>query len=137
MGPKNLILAMFLFFPQLRYLLCFRGKNSVAEGKNAKMPNFFELNSAGIYYIKQITSCAILPATLFWNRAGHLLNKTTPDLRYCKLSYVFWEHNDSIGRGTTVYIFGPKPTYSKKINLSNAEIKIRIIILSCFVFFFR
>ena len=41
-------------------------------------------------------------ATLFWNRAGHLLHKTNPDLSYFELSYVFWEHNDSVGRGTTV-----------------------------------
>ena len=36
-------------------------------------------------------------ATLFWNRVEHLLYKTNPDL-----SYVFWEHTDSVGRGTTV-----------------------------------
>ena len=57
----------------------------------------------GIYYIKQTPSCAIFTATLFWNSAGHLLHKTNPDLSYFELSYVFWEHNDSVGRGTTVY----------------------------------
>ena len=41
-------------------------------------------------------------AMLFWNSAGHLLHKTNPDLSYFKLSFVFWEHNDSVGRGTTV-----------------------------------
>ena len=58
------------------------------------------------------------------NSTGHLLHKTntelhcfcyfeivqdiyyikqTPDLSYLELSYVFWEHNDSVGRGTTVH----------------------------------
>ena len=41
-------------------------------------------------------------ATLFWNSPGHLLHKTNPELSYFELSYVFWEDNDSIGRGTTV-----------------------------------
>ena len=53
-----------------------------------------------IYYKKQTPSCAIFTATLLWNSAGHLLHKTNPDQ-----SYVFWEHNDSVGRGTTVYFF--------------------------------
>ena len=30
------------------------------------------------------------------------VHKTHPDLSYFKLSYVFGEHNDSIGQGTTV-----------------------------------
>ena len=58
-----------------------------------------------IYYIKQIPNCAILAPMLFWNRAGHLLYKTNPDLSYFELSYVFWEHNDSVGRGTTLSYF--------------------------------
>ena len=29
--------------------------------------------------------------------------KTNPDLNYCKLSYDFWEHHDSVERGTTVF----------------------------------
>ena len=58
-----------------------------------------------IYYIKQNPSCAIFAATLFWNIAGHLLHKTNPSLSYFKLSYVFWEHNDSVGRGTTVLVY--------------------------------
>ena len=57
-----------------------------------------------IYYIKQSLSWAILTATLFWNSAGHLLQKPNPNASYFKLSYVFWEHNDSVGRGTTVLI---------------------------------
>ena len=56
-----------------------------------------------IYYIKQTPSCSIFTATLFWSRAGHLLNKTNPDLSYFELSYVFWELNDSVDRGTTVH----------------------------------
>ena len=55
-----------------------------------------------IYYKKQTPSCAIFTATLLWNSAGHLLHKTNPDLSYFELSCVFWEHNDSVGRGTTV-----------------------------------
>ena len=57
-----------------------------------------------IYYIKQTSSCAIFTATLLWNSAGHLLHKTNPNLSYFELSYVFWEHNDSVGRGTTVIL---------------------------------
>ena len=57
-----------------------------------------------IYYKKQTPSCAIFTATLLWNSAGHLLHKTNPELSYFELSYVFWEHNDSVGRGTTVLI---------------------------------
>ena len=30
------------------------------------------------------------------------LTKTKSDLSYFELSYVFWEHNDSVGPGTTV-----------------------------------
>ena len=30
------------------------------------------------------------------------VDKTNPELSYFELSYVFWEHNDSIGWGTTV-----------------------------------
>ena len=55
-----------------------------------------------IYSIKQTPSCTILAATLFWNSAGHLLQEKNPYLSYFELSYVFWEHNDSVGRGTTV-----------------------------------
>ena len=55
-----------------------------------------------IYYKKQTPSCAIFTATLIWNSVGHLLHKTNPDLSYFELSYVFWEHIDSVGRGTTV-----------------------------------
>ena len=33
------------------------------------------------------------------------VHKTNPGLSYFKLSYVFWEHNDSIGRWTTVYFW--------------------------------
>ena len=55
-----------------------------------------------IYYKKQTPSCAIFTATLLWNSAGHLLHKTNPDLSYFKLSYVFWEHNYSVGPGITV-----------------------------------
>ena len=29
-------------------------------------------------------------------------NKTNPDLSYFELIYVFWEHMDSVGQGTTV-----------------------------------
>ena len=43
-------------------------------------------------------------ATLFWNRPGHLLQKTTPELCYFDLRYVFWGHNDSVGRGSAVYL---------------------------------
>ena len=39
------------------------------------------------------------------NSTGHLLYKTNPNLCYFKLSYVFWEHNYSVGKGTTVPIF--------------------------------
>jgi hypothetical protein len=52
--------------------------------------------------IKQTLSYSIIAATLFSNRAGHLLHKTNPNLSYFKLSNVFWEHNDSVGRETTV-----------------------------------
>ena len=58
-----------------------------------------------IYYIKQPQSYSIFTATLLWNNTRHLLHKTNPDISYFKLSYVFWEHNDSVGRGTTVHIF--------------------------------
>ena len=37
--------------------------------------------------------------------AGHLVHKTNPDLSYFKLSYVFWEHNNSVGQGTTAVSF--------------------------------
>ena len=30
--------------------------------------------------------------------------KTNPNLSYFELSYVFWEHNDSVGRGTIVFL---------------------------------
>ena len=63
---------------------------------------FLDSIAQDIYYIKQTPSCAILAATLFWNSAGHLLHNKKPDLSYFELSYVFWEHNDSVGRGTTV-----------------------------------
>ena len=89
------VTLFFSFSPQLRYLLCFRGKNSVTGGKNTKI-------AQDIYYIKQTLSYAIFPATLFWNSTGHLLHKTNPDLSYFELSYVFWGHIDSVGRGTTV-----------------------------------
>ena len=42
------------FSPQLRYLLCFRGKSSVTGGKNTKI-------AQDIYYIKQTPSYAIFP----------------------------------------------------------------------------
>ena len=58
-----------------------------------------------IHYIKQTPSYAIFAAMLFWNSTGHLLHKTNPDLSYFELSYGFWEHNYSVGRGTTVYWF--------------------------------
>jgi hypothetical protein len=64
-------------------------------GKNTKI-------AQDIYYIKQTPSFAIFAATLFPNSTGHLLHKTIPDLSYFELSYVFWEHNYSVGRGTTV-----------------------------------
>jgi hypothetical protein len=83
------------FSPQLRYLLCFRGKNSVTGGENTKI-------AQDIYYIKQTPRYAIFAATLFSNSTGHLLHKTNPNLSYFELSYVFWEPNYSVGRGTTV-----------------------------------
>ena len=61
--------------------------------------NFIGLNSAGHLLHK------IFAATLFWSSVGHLLHKTNPDLSYFELSYLFWEHNDRVGRGTTVQIF--------------------------------
>ena len=51
-----------------------------------------------LYYIKQTQSCAIFEPTLIW----HLLHKINPKLSYFEISYVFWEHNYSVGRGTTV-----------------------------------
>ena len=45
---------------------------------------------------------------LFWNSPGHLLHKTTPELCYFDLCYVFWGHNDSVGRGTTVIYIAAK-----------------------------
>ena len=39
---------------------------------------------------------------LFWNSSGHLLDTTNPELSYFKLSYLFEEHKDSVGRGTSV-----------------------------------
>ena len=68
-----------------------------------------------IYYKKQTPSCAISTATLLWNSAGHLLNKTNPDLSYFELSYVFWEHNDSVGQETTVQDLGYVEVSTKKI----------------------
>ena len=44
-------------------------------------------------------------AMLFWNSPGHLLQKTTPELCYFDLRYVFWGHNDSVGRGSAVSRF--------------------------------
>ena len=44
-------------------------------------------------------------AMLFWNSPGHLLQKTTPELCYFDLRYVFWGHNDSVGRGSAVHTF--------------------------------
>ena len=41
-------------------------------------------------------------AMLFWNSSGHLLDTTNPELSYFKLSYLFEEHKDSVGRGTSV-----------------------------------
>ena len=43
------------FAPQLRYLLCFKGKNSVTGGKNTKI-------AQDIYYIKQTQSYTIFAA---------------------------------------------------------------------------
>ena len=43
-----------------------------------------------IYYIKQTPSYTIFAAT-----------QTNPD--YFEVSYVFWEHNYSVGKGTTVF----------------------------------
>ena len=40
----------------------------------------------------------------FWNSAGHLLQKTTPKLTYFNLRYVFWEHHDSVGWGSTIVL---------------------------------
>ena len=62
--------------------------------------HYFEI-AQDIYYIKQTPRYTIFAATLFWNSTGHLLHKTNPDLSYFEISYVFWEHNDSVGRGTT------------------------------------
>ena len=65
---------------------------------------FFYFHSNDILnWVPKNSSCAIFTATLLWNSAGHLLHKTNPDLSYFELSYVFWEHNDSVGRGTTVF----------------------------------
>ena len=60
------------FLPQLHYFLCFRGKNSVIGGKNAKIDYclariFLDSIAQDIYYIKQTQSCAIFAAMLFWN----------------------------------------------------------------------
>ena len=63
-----------------------RGKNSVTGGKNTKI-------AQEIYYIKQTPSCAIFAVTQ---------HKINTDLSYFELTYVFWEHNHSVGRGTTV-----------------------------------
>ena len=87
-GSKKIRVKLFSsFFPQLRYFLSPQ-LDSIAQD---------------IYYIKQTPSCAFFAITLFRNSAGNLLHKTNPDLSYFELSYVFWEHIDSVGRGTTVY----------------------------------
>ena len=84
--------------------------SSVTGGKNCEnflTQIFFDSIAQDIYYIKQTQSCAIFAATQFWNSAGHLQHKTNPNPSYFELSYVFWEHNDSVGWGTTV-LFGQK-----------------------------
>ena len=81
-----------------------------------------------IYYKKQTPSCAIFTATLLWNSAGHLLHKTNPDLSYFELSYVFWEHNDSVGRGTTVFDTFVWPSILN-FNHGNAYLNLRFKIL--------
>ena len=53
------------------------------------------------------------------NSAGHLLHKTNPDLSYFELNYVFWEHNDSVVRGTTEYSMSNCSQYREKLT-SNA-----------------
>ena len=60
------------------------------------------IKGLGLVLSSTTVGCAIFTATLLWNSAGHLLHKINPDLSYFELSYVFWEHNDSVGRGTTV-----------------------------------
>ena len=80
--------TIFSFFPQVTLF-------SSATG--GKIGIFLDSIVQDIYYIKQTLSGAIFTATLIWNSAGHLLHKTNPDLSYFKLSYVFWEHNDSVG----------------------------------------
>ena len=42
------------------------------------------------------------PYFLEIHSAGYLLHNTNTNLSYFEPSYVFWEHNDSVGRGTTV-----------------------------------
>ena len=44
----------------------------------------------------------ILKNVAYWPTVYITGHKTNPDLSYFELSYVFWEHNDSVGRGTTV-----------------------------------
>ena len=66
-----------------------------------------------------------MTATLFLNSTGHLLHKTNPNLSYFELSYVFWEHNDSVGRGTAVvgltiwdFTFQPQPKNGKEVTIA-------------------
>jgi len=53
---------------------------------------------------------------LLWNSPGHLLHKTNHNLSYFKLSYVFLEHKDKAGKGTTVQYVLYRMKFSKGIH---------------------
>ena len=50
------------------------------------------------------------------------VHKTNPDLSYFELSYVFWEHNDSVGQETTVQDLGYVEVSTKKSSIHTSFI---------------
>ena len=63
------------------------------------------LNQTLVSHSYAIPNYAIFAATLFLNSPGHLLQKKN-NLCHSDLRQVFWGHNDSVGRGSTVLTLG-------------------------------